>query len=84
MIKSQLPQKAAAIALVFGGTLFIIVDGKSPFNISAQRIGDQMDMMLIAQRQDGRSCREVVENDRKVNKCCRTWTPLGGLDCVYN
>ena len=58
--------------------------GGSQKNFAIQKLTEQLDVQLIVQRNDGRTCRDVVENDRKIIKCCKTWIFGVGADCVYN
>lgn len=88
MSKINKPTGIAALACFIGVTAVVAhLGGLLPSSLAVHQRMEDSEMPPIAQnsqRQDGRTCREVVENDRKITKCCKTWMLGLGVDCVYN
>lgn len=72
---------------ILGTTALLTLHGHFAVGTTGTSLSYGNDMSLIAQpqpRSDQRTCRELVENDRKLVKCCKSWGMFGGNDCVYN
>jgi len=85
MLNSNILPRVLALTCLLSATVLVARHGEFLGGLESHLIVKESVMTLLAQRQDGRTCREVVENDRKIVKCCRQWLFFdGGIDCVYN